>query len=97
MAAIAHSNMILGEFAEAVSWAERSLSANDEYQATYWFLVAGNAMLDRMEDAHRWLARLRGLNPGLTIALLRSGQPAFSPDRIANILDGLRRAGLPEG
>jgi tetratricopeptide (TPR) repeat protein len=96
MAAIAHSNMILGEFAEAVGWAERSLSVNDEYQATYWFLVAGNAMLDRMDEARRWLARLLGLNPGLTIALLRAGQPAFSPDRIANILEGLRRAGLRE-
>jgi hypothetical protein len=53
--------------------------------------------LDRIEEARAALRQLIGSLPGLTIArftVLRSR--AFSPQRTATFVDGLRKAGLPE-
>jgi len=59
-------------------------------------LVAGNALLGRMDLARHHLALLMEVAPGTTLATLRAGQPGRYPDRNANIYEGLRLAGLPE-
>ena len=60
-------------------------------------LIAANAQLGRMDEARRWLAKFRALAPGVTIASIAAGQPAYDPSRMAAILEGLRMAGLEEG
>ena len=97
MTAIAHAQMALGNYEEALKAAERSLAVNPNYPPTYWMLIAANAQLGRMDEARRWLAKFRALAPGVTIAGIRDGQPAKDPSRMAAILDGLRLAGLEEG
>ena len=97
MSAIAHANMVLGNYEEALEAAERSLAVNPSYSPTYWMLIAANVHLGRMDEARRWLAKFGALAPGVTIARIRAGQPAKFADRNAAILDGLRRAGLEEG
>jgi tetratricopeptide (TPR) repeat protein len=94
---IAHVHMAMGQYAEALGWAERSLTVNHRLSVTYWMLVAANAQLGRIELARGYLAQLLELAPGTTLASLRAGQPAKIPGRIEPILDGLRLAGLPEG
>lgn len=42
---IAHAQMILGNYAEALVWATRSLALNSHFDATYWMLIAGQAQL----------------------------------------------------
>ena len=96
LTAIAHAHMALGEFAEALEWAERSRVINPEYDPTFWMLIAGNAQLGRMDEARRWLASFRHAHPDLTVARLKAAQPDRHPDRMAAILEGLRLAGLPE-
>jgi tetratricopeptide (TPR) repeat protein len=93
---IAHAHMALGQYGEAVHWAERSHVVNAEYDPTYWMLIAGNAQLGRMDEAHKWLDRFVARHPDMTVARLRAAQPARHPDRMAAILEGLRLAGLPE-
>lgn len=39
---------------------------------------------------------LEAMNPGITVARVRDGQPARDPARIAPILAGLRLAGVPD-
>jgi tetratricopeptide (TPR) repeat protein len=94
---IAHVEMILGNYSEALAWATRSLALNAQYDPTYWMLIAANAQLGRTDEARRWLARFRSLAPGITIARIKAGQPAYDPARTAAILEGLRLAGLDEG
>ena len=94
---IAHVQMILGKYAEALAFAERSLAVNASFNPTYWMLIAANAQLGRADEARRWLARFRSLAPGITIARIKAGQPAYDPARAAAILEGLRLAGLDEG
>ena len=93
---VAHVHMAMGHYAEALSWAERSLALNHRLSATYWMLVSGNALLGRMDLARHYLALLLEVAPGTTLATLRAGQPAKIPGRIEPILEGLRLAGLPE-
>ncbi len=97
MTAIAHAHMALAQYEEALKEAERSLAVNPNYQPTYWMLIAANAQLSRMDEAQRWVAKFRGLAPGVTIASIKAGQPAYDPSRMAAILEGLRLAGLEEG
>ena len=94
---IAHGQMILGNYPEALVWAGRSLALNTTFDPTFWMLIAANAHLGHMDEAHRFLGELRRLAPGVTVASIRAGQAAKDPTRVAAILDGLRLAGLAEG
>jgi TolB-like protein len=91
---IAHAQMVLGNYSEALVWAARSLASNPNFDPTYWMLIAANAHLGRMDDAHRFLEQFRKVAPGVTIAKIKAGQPAKDPSRMAAILEGLRLAGL---
>jgi tetratricopeptide (TPR) repeat protein len=97
LSGIAHAQMVLGDYPEALVWATRSLGVNPTYDPTLWMLIAANAHLGRMEEARRFLDELKRLAPSVTVASIKAGQPAKDPNRIAAILDGLRLAGLEEG
>jgi TolB-like protein len=92
----AHAQMILGNYEEALTWAVRALAVNPNFDPIYWMLIAANAQLGRMEEAHHFLGELKRMAPGVTTASIKAGQPAKDPSRLAAILDGLRLAGLPE-
>ena len=93
---IAHVQMILGDYEEALAWAARALTLSPNNRPTYWMLIAANAHLGRMDEAHRFLEEFRQIAPGVTIASIWAGQPQKDPSRFAAILDGLRLAGLDE-
>ena len=86
--------MILGDYSEALAWAMRSRALSPDYACNLWMLIAANAHLGRMTEAHRFLAELRQVAPGITVSRIWAGQPQMDPNRMANILDGLRLAGL---
>ena len=92
----AHAEMIKGNFAAALSWAERSFALNPQFIFTYWMLIAANAQLDKIDEARRWLVKFRALNPEVTVTSIRAGQPSKHPSGMAAIVGGLRLAGLPE-
>jgi len=93
---IAHALMIVGDYAEALAAASRSLAFNPDYPPTCWMLIAASAHLGRMDQAQRYLDAYLKLEPQASLARIRAGQPAKDPTRIQSILDGLRLAGLPE-
>ena len=93
---IAHCQLVLGDYTEALVWAARSLTLRPNSQCTYWMLIAANAQLGRMDEAHKFLAAFRKLAPGVNIASIWAGQPQMDPTRCAAILEGLRLAGLAE-
>lgn len=95
-ATIAHAKMILGDYEAAIEWASQSAALTPSFFPAYWMLVAANAQLGRIEEAHRWLARWLELQPDANLSHIRSVQPAKDPLRMAAIYDGLAVAGLPE-
>jgi TolB-like protein/Flp pilus assembly protein TadD len=93
---IAMIEMMRGRYEQALAIAARSLAVNAHFDPTYWMLIAANAHLGRMEEAHRSLQQLSRIAPGVTIAGIRAGQPAKYRERIGTVLEGLRLAGMPE-
>ena len=88
--------LIIGDYAEALVWATRALALNPNYDPTLWMLIAANAHLGRMAEAHRFVDDLRKIAPDSTVARIKAGQPAKDPGRVSAILEGLRLAGLDE-
>jgi TolB-like protein/Tfp pilus assembly protein PilF len=94
---IAHAHMALGNYHEALSWADRSLALNRHFDPSLWILTAGNALLGRMDLARGFLSQLMQMAPEITVSGIRNGQPAKDPERMRAILEGLSLAGLPPG
>jgi len=62
-----------------------------------WIKVVSSAQLGRIEEARDWLSRMLELEPGLTIAGFKAGRKDLPPELLARSVEGLRKAGLPEG
>jgi TolB-like protein/tetratricopeptide (TPR) repeat protein len=93
---LAHLNIVRGDFAVALDFATRSLVLNDRFDATYWMLIAANAHLGRLDQAHIWLKALLEIAPDVSLSRVIAHQPARIPARFEAIAEGLRRAGFPQ-
>jgi tetratricopeptide (TPR) repeat protein len=94
------SKMMLGRHDEAVEWLRRSIESNRNNPMSHFHLAAALALTGRLEDAQATARAGLALNPQFTIArfeggVLRYQDFAYSAGRQA-ILEGLRKAGLPE-
>ena len=58
--------------------------------------AASNALAGRLEQAQKFMARLRDLDPTLRISNLKDRLPPLRPEHLARVAEGLRQAGLPE-
>ena len=92
----AYARLFSGRPGLAVELAERSLALNAEWDSTYWVLIAAYSQLDRLSDARAALAKMLALSPGATISSYRKRLPIRNPDSIEMVMEGLRKAGMPE-
>jgi tetratricopeptide (TPR) repeat protein len=96
---VAASKMLLGRYEEAVAWLRRSIEYNRNNPVSHFHLAAALALLGRDEDAQSAMRAGLALNPQFTVARFENALPyqgfAYSTERQA-IVEGLRRAGLPE-
>jgi tetratricopeptide (TPR) repeat protein len=91
----------LGSYEQAVAWYRRAIEANRNYPQVYFSLAAALAQLNRLDQARSAVKAGLALNPTYTISRARVLWTAMSdnPTYLAGlepILDGLRKAGLPE-
>ena len=93
-AALAH--LCCGRYEEALEYATRSESIYDGWDTTYRVMASALAHLERMDEAAAAVTRLCELAPNLTVSGLRERWPLRNKDKLEMILDGLRRAGLPQ-
>ena len=82
-----------GRLEDALELAQRAYAINQSYAAIHWHLVALNTNLNRLDLGRRLLKRLMTLHPGTTLQRIAAGQPSRN-NNVANMLDGLARAGL---
>jgi tetratricopeptide (TPR) repeat protein len=95
-AGTATGHFYAGRYDEAAAWAAKSIGENPKYPPVWLTAAASNALLGRQEQAQNAMARLRQLDPTLRIATLKSVIPNLRPDLLAKMVDGSRKAGLPE-
>jgi TolB-like protein/Tfp pilus assembly protein PilF len=90
----------LGADEEAVARFRRSVELNRNHPRSHFCLAAALAHLGRLDEARSALNAGLALDPTFTIARYRTGAPSGNPRVRATwrrIIDGLRKAGMPEG
>jgi TolB-like protein len=80
-------------FDEAVEWGRKSIQQRPGFIAGQRILCASLAHAGRTEELRAAMARLRELQPDITMAWLEEHVP-YTPRAIAHYLDGMRKAGV---
>jgi TolB-like protein len=97
-AGLAAVHVMAGRYEEAIEWADRSLRELPRYESAIRNRLVACAHLGRIEEARDGLVRLLEITPGLTIARFKALYTiTHAPELIDLHVEGLRRAGLPEG
>jgi tetratricopeptide (TPR) repeat protein len=91
----------LGGYEQAVGWYRRAIEANRNFPLAYFSLAAALAQLGRLDEARSAVKAGLALNRAFTISRARATWTARSDDptylaQLEPILEGLRKAGLPE-
>jgi tetratricopeptide (TPR) repeat protein len=93
------SKIALGADEEAVTWQRRSIEANRSFSIAHFILAAALGHLGRIAEARAAAQVGLLLAPGASITRYRAALVSDNPIAVAQrerILDGLRKAGLPE-
>ncbi|MFI5011008.1 MAG: adenylate/guanylate cyclase domain-containing protein [Hyphomicrobiales bacterium] len=91
-----YGHLLSGRPEQALELARRSAALYSDWDSTYWLLVPAYTQLDRLGEARKALAKLLTLSPGITVSALQKLLPFRNPLSLNMILDGFRKAGLPE-
>jgi len=95
-ARLAAAYLFLRRYEEAVKWARKAVRLPGIQWPGHCFLVASLAYLNRMDEARTALVDLMALRPGITLSFVSDRYPAAIQSQRDHLLDGLRKAGLPE-
>ena len=87
---LADAEMGLGHFDTAIELIRQSIDAGYRVSYTYKELAAAYALAGKMDEARTALAEALRLSPKLTIKWVARTNP------VPIVLEGLRKAGLPE-
>ena len=88
----------MGKDEEAVAWLRRAIETNRNHPMTHFYLAAALAHLGRMNEAQAAGQAGLALNPSFTITRYRPGRPSDNPTYVSQrVIDGMRKAGVPEG
>jgi len=94
--ALAH--LVGGRHEEAVEWADRALHENPRMTGVLYFKAAACGYLGRLDEGSGCVKRLHELVPTSTVAIAKSGlEMLVSPEVLAILAEGFRKAGLPSG
>jgi TolB-like protein len=91
----------LGDYDQAMAWCRRAIEANRNYSSPHFQLAVALAHLGRLDDARSAVKAGLALNPAYSISRAHAAWTAMSnsPTHLAQletILEGMRKAGLPE-
>jgi TolB-like protein/class 3 adenylate cyclase len=99
---ICHAYTHLTQWEKAIEWCQKSIATNAENWFPYMDLAVANAWLGHDTEAKTAIAGLLKVYPGLTVQSVAdigarlTYTPTFARE-FQRILEGLRKAGLPEG
>jgi TolB-like protein/DNA-binding SARP family transcriptional activator/Tfp pilus assembly protein PilF len=96
----AWAHFMAGRYEEASAWCDRALhEAPTYFPPALNMKIACCGQLGRLEEGHNWVQRLLAVDPDASLSSLRTVYQLFlkKPDRLEALLEGLRRAGLPNG
>jgi TolB-like protein/class 3 adenylate cyclase len=91
----------LGSFEQTVAWCRRAIEANRNYAHPHFMLGGALAHLGRLDEARSAVKAGLALNSTFSISRVRATYAAMSDDPtylavIEPVLEGMRKAGVPE-
>jgi adenylate cyclase len=92
--ALAH--FAAGRYAHSIESADRTLQEEPRHLPAMHFRAACCAHLGGIGEARDWIDRALQLETGFTIARLKASTLPFPPEFLARLIEGLRKAGIPE-
>jgi len=87
------ANYFARKYDEAIEWGRKSIQQRPSFIPGHRILCASLAQAGRTEELRAAVARLRELQPDISIAWLKEHVP-YTPRAIAHFLDGMRKAGV---
>lgn len=96
-AGLAFAALFLGDLQAAISWGNKALRHNPKFTPTHRALAAAYGHSGQVEDGRRVVQALRELVPGLTVARFMAETRFRHPPYFDLLMEGLRKAGMPEG
>jgi TolB-like protein/class 3 adenylate cyclase len=90
----------LGKDEEAAAWLRRSIEFNRNYSTAHFYLAASLAQRGKLDDARAVAVVGFTLDPTFTIRRFRDSGSSDNPIYLAGrerAIEGLRKAGIPEG
>jgi adenylate cyclase len=81
---------------EAIAAYRRTISRNPDFSSAHRHLAAAYAQLGRMEEANAEAARTLRIDPSWSIQRVAQRLPLKDAAALERLVDGLRKAGLPE-
>ena len=96
---ICHAHTHLGQWEEAIRWCDKSV-AHAPYFFAYLDLAAAHAWLGHKEEARKAIENVLRLMPGYNLQTMIAADYSQNPtflEEYRRIVEGARRAGLPEG
>jgi adenylate cyclase len=96
---VCHLHTHLAQWEQAIEWCNKAIAAGP-WMYPLVDLAAANAFAGHEKEAKEAVAQLQKVNPGFTVqtwaGIHWSDDPTFN-DQYTRIVEGLRKAGLPEG
>jgi adenylate cyclase len=87
---------LLKEYQEAQHWLRQATGRAPNHQYGHAFLAAAYAQVGRVEDARAEAAEVLRVNPKYTIGKQQQVSIFRHAEEVEHLVDGLRKAGLPE-
>jgi adenylate cyclase len=97
---ICHAYAHMGEWDKAIDWCQKSVATDARFWIPYLDLAAAYGWLGRGAEAKAAVASLHKLMPGYTVQQWANSKWSDDPQFLredAQLIEGLRKAGLPEG
>ena len=95
-----HLHTHLAQWEQAIEWCGKSIASGNDSMYPFVDLAAANAWAGHDKEAKEAAAQLQKVYPGFTVqtwaGIHWSDDPTFNA-QYARIVEGLRKAGLPEG
>jgi adenylate cyclase len=93
---IAAGHYFCGAYEDSVEAAKQAIRSQPNSPLPYRFLAAALGQLGRTEEAAEALQRHVAIAPAALESFVRYGLPFFRSEEHAHLVDGLRKAGMPE-
>jgi adenylate cyclase len=93
---VAMGSYLCHDYEASIAAAKRAIRAYPEFPNTYWWLAAALGQVGWIEEAKEALEKAIAVAPAAFNMYVRQRVPWHRPEDYAHMLDGLRKAGMPE-